>query len=104
MGKIRFSNGGGGNQEQLKDEEQVAERRKKSDEKVKRNGLIERRRSGGDVVAGLGAREGEAKATVQEPGSRGTEQVQAVSEAFGPDRGCQSFKQSALLLFFFFFF
>lgn len=55
------------------------------------------------MVGRLGAREGEAKATVQEPGSQGTEQVQAASEAFGPDGGCQSLKQSALLLFFFFF-
>lgn len=33
----------------------------------------------------IGARGGEARATDQEPGSRGTEQVQAASEAFGPE-------------------
>lgn len=42
----------------------------------------ERRR---EEVAGLVARGGEAGATDQEPGSQGTEQVQPVSEAFGPE-------------------
>lgn len=39
----------------------------------------------GEEVAGLVARGGEARATDQEPGSQGTEQVQPVSEAFGPE-------------------
>lgn len=42
-------------------------------------------RKGGDEAAGLGARREEARATDQEPRSRGTEQVQAASEAFGPE-------------------
>lgn len=50
-------------------------------EKEERRGK-ERR---GEETAGLGARGGEARATDQEPGSRGKEQVQAVSEAFGPE-------------------
>lgn len=40
---------------------------------------------GEEEAAGLGARGGEARATDQEPGSLGTEQVQAASEAFGPE-------------------
>lgn len=42
-------------------------------------------RRGEEEAAGLGAWGGEARATDQEPGSRGTEQVQAASEAFGPE-------------------
>lgn len=42
-------------------------------------------RRGEEEAAGLGARGGEARATDQEPASRGTEQVQAVSKAFGPE-------------------
>lgn len=39
----------------------------------------------GKEAAELGALGGEARATDQEPGSRGKEQVQAASEAFGPE-------------------
>lgn len=38
-----------------------------------------------EAAAGLGAGGQEARATDQEPGSRGMEQVQAASEAFGPE-------------------
>ena len=56
----------------------------------------------GEEVAGPVARGGEARATDQEPGSRGTEQVQPVSEAFGPEGAARALKRSALLLFSFF--
>lgn len=42
-------------------------------------------KSRGVEAAGLGARGEEARATDQEPSSRGMEQVQAASEAFGPE-------------------
>lgn len=59
-------------------------RRKSTQENKSRN---ERRgeKSRGEKAAGLGARGEEARATDQEPGSRGMEQVQAASEAFGPE-------------------